>query len=107
MHDRLGTARALLVAAAAVTLLALCLPAVGSAWLARGVDPNPALISALRLSGPALHPAGTPGRQPETVAPGVDLHTDPTLVRFPMDDGGLLLPAARPASVEPRPRDVR
>jgi len=76
--------------------LGLGLP-VGDSLLRGGVRaaPAPDLVSALRLSGPALHPAGTPARQPETVPPGADLHADPTLVRFPLDDAGLVLPPPR------------
>jgi len=93
MNDRLATARALALAAAAVTALALAaIPVCITAGPGTDVDVRPALIHALRLTGPAIVPAGRPVRHPEMNQPGIDLHFDPALVRVPPDNADLLLP---------------
>lgn len=102
MTDRLAAARTLASVVVAVVVLGLGLPLADSLLRAGpAATPAPALVAALRLSGPALHPAGTPARQPETVAPGVDLHAGPGLVPFPLDDSGLLLPVPPPPTALP------
>ena len=102
MTDRLASARSLSLAALVVAVLGLGLP-IADALLRSGstVGPAPSLVEALRLTGPALHPAGTPARQPETLPPGADLHSTPGLVAFPLDDADLLLGTAVPAGPPP------
>jgi hypothetical protein len=103
--DRLASARRLSITALVVAALASGAPIADSLLRADSPgSPAPSLVEALRLSGPALHPAGTPDRQPETLAPGADLHISPGLVAFPLDDSGLLLPASA-APNPPRERE--
>ena len=91
MTDRLALARRLSIAVAVVAALGLGLPLADSLLRAGPeLTPAPGLVDALALSGPALHPAGTPARHPETVPPGVDLHSSPGLGLFPLDDSELL-----------------
>lgn len=91
--DRLSLARAVAIALVCAGLGGLVAPLAISPLFKGAVHgPAPGLIRALRLSGPAIVPAGTRARQPETVPPGVDLHASPGLCPFPLDDAALLLP---------------
>ncbi|MBW1878995.1 MAG: hypothetical protein JRI25_16865 [Deltaproteobacteria bacterium] len=93
MTDRLAIARALSMATAMVSVVGL---AVVLTCATRSMRPDddvrPELIRALRLTGPAIVPAGRPVRQPEMSHPGIDLRFGPDLVRVPPDNADLLLP---------------
>ena len=96
--DRLDAAARVLTALAACTLLAAVLTVGFDAWhRTRPVATAPArCLTATEL---VLAPAGTRGRHPQLLHPGVDLRYDPNLPPLPAGllDPGLagILPTAR------------
>ena len=81
---RLQGARRLLTLALVLSTVVVAAVAA-DLWL-RAADrnrPDQAWMQILTLSAPALWPAGTARRHPETMHPGVDLRFTPGLVRGP------------------------
>jgi hypothetical protein len=93
MTNRLATARTLALATATVSVVGLAAVLFcATAGTPPDEDVRPALIRALRLSGPAIVPAGRPVRQPEMSHPAIDVRFGPDLLRVPPDNADLLVP---------------
>ena len=69
-----GARRLLVVVLGASLLVAMGLTADLRLRAAHRADEAKIWMRALSLSTPALWPAGSPGRHPETIHPAVDLH---------------------------------
>jgi len=78
-----GAQRLLAIAISASVLLGLAATADLTLRSARQNDSANSWMKAMTLSAPALWPAGSPMRHPETLHPGVDLRFSAGLVAAP------------------------